>query len=176
MARLCILVLFVLSTFSNNSSAKTLRVERDICVEKEKEANECRVNAYADFKTSLEAGQDGRPDWLARKSCNYITSAVEECANEQIGDCFTMEEVNKIRDEQIPGLLEQISQSIKEWDSEKCPAIKNHLERMNRANSEEEEEDDKEEDDKEENDEEEHGRIFSLVDHCGPIKTSQSST
>ena len=42
MARLCFLALFVIGTFSSNSSANTLRVERDACEQKEEEANECR--------------------------------------------------------------------------------------------------------------------------------------
>merc|ERR1712179_214739 len=149
MARLCFLVLFVLSTFSSNSSANTLRVERDICEEKIKEANICRDSAFRDFETALSAGPDGRPDWLARKSCNYITAAIEDCSNEQIGVCFSQDEVNRMRDEQIPEILEKISHSIKTWDSEKCPAIKNHLERMNRAESEEEEDDEAEDDEAE---------------------------
>ena len=34
-------------------------------------------SAYGDFQRAFAAGSDGRPDWLARKSCNYITAAVE---------------------------------------------------------------------------------------------------
>ena len=25
----------------------------------------------------MTAGEDGRPDWMARKSCNYITATIE---------------------------------------------------------------------------------------------------
>jgi len=124
MARLCLLALFVLSTFSNNSSANTLRVERDACEEKTEEFETCRAGAHAEYATAIRAGDDGRPDWFARKSCNYITGAVEECAEGLVGECNTEEEVNKMKDEQIEGILEQLSKSISEWDSEKCPPIK----------------------------------------------------
>jgi len=124
MARLCLLALFVLSTFSNNSSANTLRVERDACEEKNEEFVTCRAGAHEEYATAIRAGDDGRPDWFARKSCNYITGAVEECAEGLVGECNTEEEVNKMKDEQIEGILEQLSKSISEWDSEKCPPIK----------------------------------------------------
>ena len=33
--------------------------------------------AHEQFINAVQAGDDGRPDWIARKSCNYMTSAVE---------------------------------------------------------------------------------------------------
>merc|ERR1712179_895510 len=79
MARLCLLALFVLSTFSNNSSANTLRVERDACEEKQEEVQKCQADAYQEYMAAFKAGDDGRPDWMARKSCNYITATIEKC-------------------------------------------------------------------------------------------------
>merc|ERR1712179_141253 len=76
---------------------------------------------------ALIAGDDGRRDWMARKACNYITATIEECTNGLVGDCATEEEVNDMKDGQIDGLLEQLSDTIQEWDSEKCPAIKAYL-------------------------------------------------
>ena len=35
------------------------------------------VRAYDDYKAAFEAGDDGKPDWMARKACNYMTAAVE---------------------------------------------------------------------------------------------------
>merc|ERR1712055_810058 len=138
MARLCLLALFVLSTFSNNSSANTLRVERDAWEEKTKEFETCRVGAHEEYAAAIHAGDDGRPDWFARKACNYITGAVEECAEGLVGECNTEDEVNNMKDEQIEGILEQLSKSIKEWDSEKCPPIKAYLERKSAAEDVEE--------------------------------------
>merc|ERR1712212_693774 len=137
MARLCLLALFVLSTFFNNSSANTLRAERDACEEIREEVQNCQTGAYEDYRAAISAGEDGRPDWMARKSCNYITATIEECTNQLVGDCATEEEVNYMKDGQLEGLLEQLSDTIKEWDSEKCPAIKAYMDR-NAAEDEEE--------------------------------------
>merc|ERR1719450_1142715 len=84
----------------------------------------------------MAAGEDGRPDWFARKNCNYLTATIEDCYGKMIGDCATEEEVNELRDEVIPGVLEQLSESDEKWDSEKCPAVKNHLERVKEETSE----------------------------------------
>merc|ERR1711909_68347 len=136
MARLCLLALFVLSTFSNNSSANTLRVERDACEEKQEEVQKCQADAYQEYMAAFKAGDDGRPDWMARKSCNYITATIEECTNQLVGDCATEEDVIDMKDGQMGGILEQLSDTIQEWDSEKCPAIKAYLERNPAAEAE----------------------------------------
>merc|ERR1712212_855606 len=129
MAKLCLLALFVLSTFFNNASANTLRAERDACEEIRDEVQNCQTGAYEEYRTAITAGEDGRPDWMARKSCNYITATIEECTNKLVGDCATEEEVNDMKDGQLEGLLEQLSDTIEEWDSEKCPAIKAYMDR-----------------------------------------------
>merc|ERR1711970_1243049 len=129
MGRLCLLALFALSAFSNNCSANTMRIERDACEEKQEEVQNCQKIAYEEYTTAFTAGKDDRPDWMARKSCNYITATIEECTNQLVGDCGTEEEVNKMKDEQIEGMLKQLSDTIEEWDSEKCPAIKAYMDR-----------------------------------------------
>merc|ERR1711862_848014 len=139
MARLCLLALLVLSTFTTNSSANTLRVERDACDDKNEELEACRLGAYEEYKEAFAAGDDGRPDWLARKSCNYMTKTIEECSEGMVGECMTEEEVNEMKDHQLKGILEQLSATINEWDSQKCPAMKAHLDRTNAAAEDEEE-------------------------------------
>merc|ERR1712013_477602 len=164
MARLCLLAVLVLSTLTTNSSANTLRVERDACDDKNEELEACRLGAYEEYKEAFAAGDDGRPDWLARKSCNYMTKTIEECSEGMVGECMTEEEVNEMKDHQLKGILEQLSATINEWDSQKCPAMKAHLDRTNPAEDEEgtpeevdsaaqEKEEEKEEDEKEGGDE-----------------------
>ena len=80
--------------------------------------------AYNDYSAAFKAGDDGRPDWAARKSCNYMTAAVEDCGNLLIGDCNTEEEVTMMKDHQLKGILSQLKSSVQEWDSEKCPPVK----------------------------------------------------
>merc|ERR1711875_154140 len=138
MARLCLLAVLVISTLTTNSSANTLRVERDACDDKTEELEACRLGAYEEYKEAFAAGDDGRPDWLARKSCNYMTKTIEECSEGMVGECMTEEEVNEMKDHQLKGILEQLSATINEWDTQKCPAMKAHLDRTNTADDEEE--------------------------------------
>jgi len=90
----------------------------------------CTHQSYNDYKTAYEAGDDGLPNWMARKSCNYMTAAVEECGNTLVGECVTEEEVTEMKDHQLKGILMQLQTSAEEWDSDKCPAVKDHIDRM----------------------------------------------
>merc|ERR1711892_435906 len=138
MMRLCLLALVALSVFSDFSEGSTIRVERDACEAVQAEFDTCNANAYEEYKEKFTAGDDGRPDWMARKSCNYMTASVEDCGNAMIGDCFTEEEVNKMKDGQFEGILGQLEMSIEEGDSDKCPAVKAYADRGSGDTEEEE--------------------------------------
>merc|ERR1712013_416471 len=131
MARLCLLALVVFSVFTVNSSANSLKFKRDVCEQTHQEYEDCRMSAYGVYQSAMIARPDDRPDWRARKTCNYITTAIEDCANKMIGECYTEEEVNDIMDQEIPQMMQQLSTSVKEWNSELCPVIEDHLDRMN---------------------------------------------
>merc|ERR1711892_412452 len=137
MMRLCLLALVALSVFSDFSEGSTIRVERDACEAVHAEFDTCNANAYEEYKEKFTAGDDGRPDWMARKSCNYMTASVEDCGNAMIGDCFTEEEVNEMKDGQFEGILDQLEMSIEEWDSDKCPAVKAYADRVSGDTEEE---------------------------------------
>merc|ERR1711887_126049 len=128
--RLCLLALVVFSTLTDTSEGSTIRVERDACDDLNKAFYECTQKAYTEYTEAITAGDDGRPDWYARKACNYVTAAVEDCGNKLIGECMTEEQVNTEKDRQIVSVLEGLS-SNEEWDSEKCPAVKAHSVRTN---------------------------------------------
>ena len=82
----------------------------------------CR--AYDDFQKVLKAGDDRKkPNFLARKACNYVT-AVVHCGNLLIGECRTLEDVNKLKDEQMKPTITHLESNIPGWDSEKCPAVR----------------------------------------------------
>merc|ERR1711942_465328 len=131
MARLCLLALVVFSVFTVNSSANSLKFKRDVCERTHQEYEDCRMGAYGVYQSAMIARPDDRPDWRARKTCNYITTAIEDCANKMIGECYTEEEVDGIKDQEIPQMMQQLSTSVKEWNSELCPVIEDHLDRMN---------------------------------------------
>merc|ERR1711970_313065 len=128
--RLCFLALVVFSALTDTSEGSTIRVERDACADLNEAFHECTQKAYTEYSEAITAGDDGRPDWYARKACNYVTAAVEDCGNKLIGECMTEEQVNTEKDRQIVRVLQGLS-SNEEWDSEKCPPVKAHLVRTN---------------------------------------------
>merc|ERR1711970_1171405 len=130
MMRLCLLALVVFSALTDPSEGSTIRVERDACADLNEAFHECTQKAYTEYSEAITAGDDGRPDWYARKACNYVTAAVEDCGNKLIGECMTEEQVNTEKDRQIVRVLQGLS-SNEEWDSEKCPPVKAHLVRTN---------------------------------------------
>ena len=41
-----------------------------------------------------------------------------------VGECKTCEEVTALKDEQLKKVLQNVKSSVKEWDTNKCPATK----------------------------------------------------
>ena len=94
--RLLLLCVLISLGALNTEAASTLRSRRQAgeCEEATDSFDECTnawvecsvtwdntdndvVRAYDDYKAAFEAGDDGKPDWMARKACNYMTAAVE---------------------------------------------------------------------------------------------------
>jgi len=126
MSRLYLLLLAVIFTAPSSGSTS---LTDESCEQKEEEMQSCSDEAYDKYLKALEAGDDGRPDWLARTSCRYLTSALGDCF-EKLRGCRTEEENNEARDEQMPKMLEHLYQYVAEWDSEKCPIVKDYFQRM----------------------------------------------
>merc|ERR1719500_1890825 len=61
-----------------------------------------------------------------------MTAAVEECGDELIGDCYSEEDVINMKDHQLKNVLEVLEKSVEEWDTDKCEAVKAHVERVKR--------------------------------------------
>merc|ERR1719244_2019839 len=118
------LLFFLLSFFGVTKAAN------EECDKVRAEFDQCAKKAYEDYKKAFHAGDDGRPDWMARKSCNYMTAAVEGCGDKLVGECNTCKEVTAMKDEQLKKVLKNVKSSVKEWDTNKCPATKAHMERM----------------------------------------------
>merc|ERR1712058_41290 len=102
------------------------------CDKKSAEAEACRTQAYSTFKEAIERGTDKRPDWMARKSCNYLTDIIDKCGNILVG-CKTQAEVDQEKDEQLKDSLAHVEDKVPNWDSTKCPATKAHEERLKAA-------------------------------------------
>ena len=78
--------------------------------------------ASSDYVNAMRDGDDGRPDWEARKTCNYDTALLLDCPKHLIGHCHTEEQVAKTSFWESKD--ESDYQDIKDWDSDKCPAVK----------------------------------------------------
>merc|ERR1712010_418111 len=135
--RLLLLGVLVSLGALNTEAASTLRSRRQAeeCEEATDSFDECTNAAYDVYKTAFEAGDDGKPDWMARKACNYMTAAVEECGDELIGDCYSEEDVINMKDHQLKNVLEVLEKSVEEWDTDKCEAVKAHVERVKRLDA-----------------------------------------
>jgi len=103
------------------------------CKKKTDDFNNCTRKAHEKYAKAINAGTDGRPDFQARKSCNYLTDAVEECGNNLVGECNTEKEVTEMKDGQIVQILKILESSVKAWDSNKCPPVKAHIDRLKAA-------------------------------------------
>merc|ERR1712013_206004 len=87
--------------------------------------------AYADYQAEWAAGDDGRPHWVARKTCNYLTGSIEDCGNKLVeSSCVSQEEVDRMKDNQMAASLQQVKDNVQSWDSTKCPPVKSYLQRM----------------------------------------------
>jgi len=114
---------------------------------------ECVKEAYASYVAIHGAGDDGRGDWEARKSCNYVNSAVGECGD-MLADCYGEDEVVAMKDHQVEAILKELERTVGGWDSSKCPVVSEYLARQ-AGDDEDGEEGNAEEGDAEEGDAEE---------------------
>merc|ERR1711936_349966 len=115
----------------SSGSGSLSRVKRDDCQAIQTAHGECTQKAYADYQAEWAAGDDGRPDWVARKTCNYLTGSIEDCGNKLVeSGCVSQEEVDRMKDNQMAASLQQVKDNVQSWDSTKCPPVKSYLQRM----------------------------------------------
>jgi len=106
-------------------------VQSDQCADVKKTFNQCTRAAHQEYVDAMKKGDDGRPAFRARKTCNYLEAAVETCGNGLMEhDCNTAEAVTTMKDGQISKVLETIGSTVADFDSCKCPAVKAHVNRM----------------------------------------------
>ena len=82
------------------------------------------LRAFKEHMAAIAKPPDGSPDQIIRKTCDYITAAVEECSKTLIGHCKSEEEVTIMKDNQLQGVMSLLATSVNNWDSAKCPAVK----------------------------------------------------
>jgi len=128
MARVKIFLVAVM-TISALGEAGRIRRETDECEKINLAHKECVKTAYDDFVAAHEAGDDGRRDWVARKSCNLLNAAVGECGD-LLSGCYGEEGSTAKKDHQVETILKQLERTVGGWDSSKCPVVREYLERQ----------------------------------------------
>jgi len=121
------------------AEAGRIRRDPDECEKIAVAHKECVKTAYDDYVAAHGAGDDGRGDWEARKSCNYVNAAVGECGD-LLSGCYGEEETTAQKDHQVETILKQLERSVGGWDSSKCPVVREYLERQAGNTDDEEEE------------------------------------
>jgi len=142
--------LVALVTIFAIAEAGRIRRDTDECDKITVAHKECVKTAYDDYVAAHGAGDDGRGDWEARKSCNYVNAAVGECGD-LLSGCYGEEETTAQKDHQVETILKQLERTVGGWDSSKCPVVREYLERQadNADDGEEEETDDGDQEDEE---------------------------
>jgi len=132
--------LVALVTISAVVEAGRIRRETDQCEKINVAHKECVKTAYDDYVAAHGAGDDGRGDWEARKSCNYVNAAVGDCGD-LLSGCYGEEGTTAQKDHQVETILKQLERTVGGWDSSKCPVVREYLERQadNADDGEEEE-------------------------------------
>jgi len=93
------------------------------CKEVMEQFNQCTKTAHMNYVAAVNQGDDGRPDFHARKACNYAEQAIQGCGNLLPGACFTQEQVDEKKDAEIASILKSLESQIPNWDTSKCPAV-----------------------------------------------------
>jgi len=131
--------LVALVTISAVAEAGRIRRETEECEKINVAHKECVKTAYDDYVAAHGAGDDGRGDWEARKSCNYVNAAVGDCGD-LLSGCYGEEGTTAQKDHQVETILKQLERTVGGWDSSKCPVVREYLERQADNTDDEEEE------------------------------------
>jgi len=111
------------------ADAARIKRESGDCEKSTTRHNECVKEAYDTYVAERGAGDDGRGDWEARKSCIYVNTAIGECGD-VLSDCYGEDEANARKDHQVATILKQLERAVGGWDSSKCPVVSAYLERQ----------------------------------------------
>jgi len=98
------------------------------CSEADKQFTECHAQAYTTYQTELAAGGDGRPDYVERKTCNWITETFQNCHDAMVATrCKTHSDLNALVDAGLHSIITNLEATQPAWDSSLCPTASAHL-------------------------------------------------
>lgn len=129
-----------------------LMASKNACTKEKKEIEKgayklCGESKLKDYRVIMRAGPDGKPDWVSRKFCNFMTAIllviftnnvstivsyfnVKDCT-EGCMPCHTKSEIYAVQLEELGNSLERFSATFKSWDSNKCPMAKKMVQSTN---------------------------------------------
>merc|ERR1739838_747864 len=109
------------------------RVKRSSrCVSLQKESTQCVEDATIEYMTYMMGEEDSRPDFHARKTCNFVTAAAEDCVTKLMETCKPPggdQAFIKAKDESIKNLLKVADEQDINFDPQKCPITKEYVDR-----------------------------------------------
>jgi len=124
-----------------NTDSKQKGTQTEDCEREEEHLESCKQNAYDEYTEAVARGDDGKkPDWEARKTCIYLTENIEHCPALWQGCRNETELMTKQEESYFTILLRDISGAVPNWDSQKCPAVKHFINRLNDEVPEDEDE------------------------------------
>jgi len=120
-----ILFYLLFLVFSKETCGETWSLK---CVKQIEDYHQCNDRAVNVFEVSM-VFRDGRRDFFERKACNYFIASLK-CADVFTVDCFTPEELEFLRENDISS-YSHFDEMLNNWDSEKCPPTKQYLDKLN---------------------------------------------
>merc|ERR1719508_48830 len=115
-----------------------LRMKRDtVCDSLQNEMMTCIHDAIKQFDSEWEVEVDKipeneiKPDYHARKTCNFLTAATQDCLAILLETCEFAEGnqvMQNLTDELIKNMLQLVEEADVNFDPQKCPITKDYLE------------------------------------------------
>lgn len=129
-------VLVAVVTIFAAVEAARIRRESANCEKSTTSHSECVKQEYGSYVAEHGAGDDGRGDWEARKSCIFVNTAVGKCGD-VLDECYGEDEIDAKKDHQVAAILKQLERTVGGWDSSNCPVVSAYLERQAAKDGEE---------------------------------------
>merc|ERR1739838_816904 len=112
-------------------------MKRDtVCESLQRESTQCIEDATIQFILQREVteipAEETKPDYRARKTCNYLTATTQDCLAKLLENCIPPggdRVIIKKKDEVTKKTLKVAEESDLNFDPQKCPITKDYLER-----------------------------------------------
>jgi len=103
--------------------------KQPICTKNLIDHSDCLNKVLKSHDSEMASGNDGRQDWIERKICNFLTNKKEKCDEIVSSQCFTENEKTYFEDGLLEVYADHLESYTENWNSEKCPAFTDYLQR-----------------------------------------------